>query len=465
MMIPHETVNDDSVTLIAWLSTDGEAVTEGQAIASVETSKAIMDVHAPSVGFLQTLYDPGDEVPVGGMLGRIYQDASRPPDRAKDRDTEAGTSGSSPAPSENTINRSKERLLGVGEGLSKLVVDSNVEMEASELASSSVAYSGTKRFSKKALELLDRYRVSPVLFDGALIRSEDVLQRISQDPTKPSRAESTESPIISANQVPIRRVKLSKRKQAEVTNLAWGQQNTLPSTVIVQVATHGLKAAARRHEKLVGNTSSVLVYEVARLLRKYPELNAFSSDGAVCFYEEVNVGFAIDAGRGLKVPVIRNADSKSVIEISEEMQDLFVSYLNDQISANSLAGGTFTITDLSGQNVLTFHPLLNMRQSAILGIGTEYPQGPVERFFNLILSFDHQISEGRQAAEFLEELSERLRSFEAALGHPHDDSDDGSCTRCLTTLAELQNRNHYLVLTVGPDRLTRPVCTVCLQGM
>ena len=136
----------------------------------------------------------------------------------------------------------------------------------------------------------------------------------------------------------MRRVKLSKRKQAEVNNLSWGRHNTLPSAVSVQVSTRGLKAAASRHEKLAGNTAAIVLYEVGRLLRKYPEFNAFSSDGAVYFYEEVNVGFAIDAGRGLKVPIIRNADTKSVLEIAEEMQDLLVSYLNDQINTGSLAG-------------------------------------------------------------------------------------------------------------------------------
>ena len=233
----------------------------------------------------------------------------------------------------------------------------------------------------------------------------------------------------------------------------------------MQVPTRGLKEATNRHEKLAGNLAPIVLYEVGRLLRKYPELNAFSSDGAVQFYEEVNIGFAIDAGRGLKVPVIRHADKKSLLEIAEELQDLLVSYLNDQISPTVLAGGTFTITDLSGQNVLTFSPLLNTRQSAILGIGAEYPQGKIERFFNLVLSFDHQISEGRQAAEFLSELGERLQSYEKALRAPAEAINDRSCSRCLATFSDLQNRNHYLVLTMGPNGMSRPICTVCLQGM
>jgi len=461
-MIPHETVNDDSVTLIAWFVANGGPVTEGQAIASVETSKAVMDVHSPSAGLLQTLYSPGDEVPVGGLLGRIYHDASNPPAPVKDR--EPGLGSLLPASHETTSSPSKENQAWVPAG-QRVIAEPTVRPGAEEeLAPLPSRGGGTKRFSKKALALLDRHKISVALFHGALVRSDDVLAHVSSNPSGSGPAESSQSST-SPSQVPLRPVKLSKRKQAEVTNLAWGRHHTQPSAVTVQVATRGLKAALARHAKLAGNPAAIVLYEVARLLRKFPEFNAYASDGAVNFYDEVNVGFAIDAGRGLKVPIIRNADTKSLLEIGEEMQELLVSYLNEGMDTRSLTGGTFTITDLSGQNVLTFHPLINMRQSAILGIGAEYPRAGVERFFNLILAFDHQISEGRQAAEFLGELSKRLISYEDALGNTEDDAYHPCCSRCLTALAELRSHNHYLVLTLGRDGLTQPVCTVCLLGM
>ena len=76
-------------------------------------------------------------------------------------------------------------------------------------------------------------------------------------------------------------------------------------------------------------------------------------------------------GAGLKVPVLREADAKSITEIASEMRDLVVTYLDDALAVGSLAGGTFTVTDLSGEGVTAFHPLINQGQSAILGICAE----------------------------------------------------------------------------------------------
>jgi len=130
--------------------------------------------------------------------------------------------------------------------------------------------------------------------------------------------------------------------------------------------------------------SAVIIFETARLLKTFPLFNAYCADGSIHFYEQVNIGFAVDADRGLKVPVIRDADTKSLPEIAAEMQEAVVDYLNDSLPMKSLAGGTFTVTDLSGDGVFAFHPLINQGQSAILGIcGEFFPPGSKEGMFNL----------------------------------------------------------------------------------
>src|SRR5258708_6498224 len=127
------------------------------------------------------------------------------------------------------------------------------------------------------------------------------------------------------------------------------------------------------------------------------------------------MGFAIDAGRGLMVPVIRDADKKSVAEIAGNMRELLVQYLSDEISVKSLLGGTFTLTDLSSEGVYSFQPLINRGQSAILAVCSEFPPAAdQEGVFNLVLVFDHQLSEGREAARFLNELRHRLEGYGSA---------------------------------------------------
>src|SRR5207247_2570732 len=104
----------------------------------------------------------------------------------------------------------------------------------------------------------------------------------------------------------------------------------------------------------------------------------------------------------------------------------------------SLAGGTFTITDLSGEEVFHFLPLINQGQSAILGVGAEVflPPGR-DGMFTLTLAFDHSLSEGRQAARFLKELSNRLQHYEATLGRlpsAESASEEPCCCECLRPL-------------------------------
>ena len=156
------------------------------------------------------------------------------------------------------------------------------------------------------------------------------------------------------------------------------------------------------------------MFEAARLLRKHPVFNAFYEDGAVNYYDEVNVGFAVDAGEGLKVPVIRDADKKDLGAIAREIQDLLLAYTSGEITLEAASGGTFTVTDLSGEGVFSFQPLINHRQSAILGVGAEsLAPGSSSGSYQLILAFDHRLTEGRAAARFLKDLRDKLSAYEA----------------------------------------------------
>jgi pyruvate/2-oxoglutarate dehydrogenase complex dihydrolipoamide acyltransferase (E2) component len=242
--------------------------------------------------------------------------------------------------------------------------------------------------------------------------------------------------------------------------------------VTIAVPTRGLRAAAAQYVHAPGSITAIMLFEVGRLLRHYPLFNAFYAHGAAHLYEAVNVGFALDAGHGLKVPVIRQADTKSLPEIASEMQAMLRRYLDHTLRVEDLAAGTFTITDLSNEGVLTFHPLINQGQAAILGIGSEYSSGigPAEGFFTLILAFDHQLTEGRQAAQFLQELARRLQAYEAVMQAQSSESREPHCARCLTSLSRLrrldqeQRGAHFLVQTIQPDGSRAYCCSLCMQG-
>jgi pyruvate/2-oxoglutarate dehydrogenase complex dihydrolipoamide acyltransferase (E2) component len=216
------------------------------------------------------------------------------------------------------------------------------------------------------------------------------------------------------------------------------------------------------HPELQGGPLPLIVHEAARLLRKYPIFNAFYEGGNAHYHESVNIGVAIDAGRGLKVPVLTNADQRTFAEIRMEVENFVLAYLDDTLPVQCFAGGTFTVTDLSGEDVFSFAPLINQGQCAILGVGSEYfSPGSAEGVFNLILAFDHRLTEGRAAAEFLKDLRDRLASYERSLRSPEEEP---GCSRCLRTASDLRELSVPVLLGMGPAGRPEPICANCILG-
>ena len=246
------------------------------------------------------------------------------------------------------------------------------------------------RFSDQASVLLMRHGLTKEQFAGkGLVTAEDVLKLLNghkaPEPQRPS----------TTSHVPVRIEELPRRKRIEAKYLMAGQ-NAVGSLVSVICPTRGLKAAAQTHPELRGGPLPLILHETARLLRKYPVLNAFYDQGNVHYYESVNIGIAMDADHGLKVPVLANADRKTIAETRMELENFVLSYLDDNLPVQALADGTFTVTDLSGEDVHSFVPLINQGQAAILGVGAEYfLPGLSDGVFNLMLAFDHRLTRTR----------------------------------------------------------------------
>jgi pyruvate/2-oxoglutarate dehydrogenase complex dihydrolipoamide acyltransferase (E2) component len=149
------------------------------------------------------------------------------------------------------------------------------------------------------------------------------------------------------------------------------------------------------------------IHDVARLLGDFPELNAFYANGQAWRHRTIAVGFAINAGRSLRVPIVRRAAELSEIEIARSVRDLSLKYMRNELTVADMSGGTFTITNLAEHGVVHFVPVLNDRQSAILGICAERPGSG---YRELIMTFDHRLTDGMRVATFLGALRARLEA-------------------------------------------------------
>jgi len=258
---------------------------------------------------------------------------------------------------------------------------------------------------------------------------------------------------------------VTKAKALEIQYLAAGQAGNLNSSLTVQFDSQRIRDALLAYPALGGQVLSLMLYELSRLLVKYPALTAFYEHGNIYYYDAVHLALAMDLGKGLKAPVIKHINELEPIQIYERVQDLASRYMSNGLAPEELAGGTFTVSDLSSENILHFQPLINQRQSAILGVGGDRH---LEGFpMTLTLVFDHRILAGRAAGMFLNELKSRLLSYD--MGNLPETNkyrllNTVVCGRCAISLSELYRdyqRDAVMYLHMNNDGEQDYICYQC----
>jgi pyruvate dehydrogenase E2 component (dihydrolipoamide acetyltransferase) len=315
---------------------------------------------------------------------------------------------------------------------------------------------------------------------GSMVRRDDVLRRagklppaaIAAPPATAAPAAPAKAPEPVEN-APVAGVAvawsdLPRRKVFEARVLGQGQARTVQSQVTSAVRAPRLRARLERLGLTSVGLSALVIFEAARLLRKYPEFNAVHDRGRIGVYSDVNIGWAIDSGTdggglGVMVPVIPRADQKTPQEIVEIMQRHIDGYVEGKLATSDFLGGTFTVSDLSGDRISHFHPLISQGQAAILGVGGELDGAGNETLY-LTLAFDHQLAEGRKAAQFVRELAGRLEAHAALESAPVQDAPDGEpyCALCQRDAAALRMIRGMLVKSEIPAGF---VCSVCLAEL
>jgi pyruvate/2-oxoglutarate dehydrogenase complex dihydrolipoamide acyltransferase (E2) component len=465
--IPQETVNDESVRILAWKVASGSKVEKDQQLCEIETSKAVMDIEAPEAGTVVYAAKAGDEVPVGSTLCQIVPEGMAVPSMA-DSATEiaqgdpVGQASAVEAPV--VLTSAPAAKAGV---LADVAVDPT--LDESDLPAA--------RLTPLAAKLAAEFGFAKESFArGTLVRRDDVLRRAGKLPAeapaaKPAALVSPSAPAKAAEPVenaPVAGVAvvwsdLPRRKTFEAKILSQGQARTIQSQVTSSVRATRLRSRLERLGLTSVGLGALVIFEAARLLRKYPEFNAVHDRGRMGVYSDVNVGWAVDGGQGLMVPVVPQADQKTPQEIVEIMQRHIDGYVEGKLGTADFLGGTFTVSDLSGDGIGHFHPLISQGQAAILGVGGEL-DGQGNETLYLTLAFDHQLAEGRKAAQFVRELAGRLEAHAALEPAPVQAAPEGEiyCAYCQRDVAAIKAIRAMLVKSEIPAGY---VCSVCLAGL
>jgi 2-oxoglutarate dehydrogenase E2 component (dihydrolipoamide succinyltransferase) len=384
-------------TLVAWRKQPGDAVTRDENLVDLETDKVVLEVPAPASGVLREIkVDNGATVTGGQVLAVIEEGAvSAAPTRVAE-------SGQRP-----------------GEGAG---------------SSSGPAEAGdAKKLAPSVRRLVEEHKLQPASIPGSgrdgRITKGDVLTHLADKgkaapAPRAAAAEAAGRAIegLAAGERAERRVPMTRLRARIAERLVQAQSTAAMLTTFNEVdlkAVNELRARYKdRFEKEHGarlGFMSFFVKAVVEALKRFPVVNASVDGNDVIYHEYYDIGVAVSTERGLLVPVLRNAESMSFGEIEKAVVAYATRAREGTIALEEITGGTFTITNGGVFGSLLSTPILNLPQSAILGMHKiqERPvvidgQVVVRPMMYLALSYDHRIIDGKDSVQFLVAVKEAL---------------------------------------------------------
>lgn len=381
----------ESAKIIRWLVQEGDPIQQYQIIMEVETDKVAAEIEAPAAGVLKGVRKgaiDGANVPVGETIAFIAQ-----ADEVVPVLPPLGSAGSA-SPIEPPL---------------PTPPSTSASAEPGAIKATPVARRVAKELG------VDLSLVKGTGPDGR-IKDEDV--RAFAEAAKTRSAVPVPAPatagewldLTAAQRITGQRMTESVQSapqfaltlQADMTNALWLREALMD------------RILADTGERL--SVTAILVKVVAEALKQHPRANASFEDGKIKLHQQINIGVASGSEAGLVVPVIKAADQKSLAQVVREIKAFQDKTQQMRFSANDLADGTFTISNLGMYGVEQFNAILNPPQSAILAVGKviKTPIGlpddtiVVRPLMSLTLTVDHRVLDGVQGAQFLAEVKARL---------------------------------------------------------
>ena len=375
-------------TVANWLKKEGETVNQDEVIAEIETDKVVLEVLAQSDGVISKIIkSEGDIVSSSEVIGEFSE-----------------SSNSSLAQSntkEKTVKNNKKVDKGVtkkiGPAAKKIISEENLVIK--EIESSG---------------------------KGDRITKADVINHLDKD-QKDSK-EGYEKSLISSDRLE-KRVPMSRLRSTIAKRLVSVKQETAMLTTFNEVDMLPIKELRskygaefeKEHEVKLGFMGFFVIAAV-QALKKFPEVNASIDGDDIVYHGFQDIGVAVSTERGLVVPIIKDADTKSLPEIEKSILSYSEKARTGKLSIEEMQGGTFTISNGGIFGSLLSTPILNAPQTAILGMHAiqDRPvaingEVVIRPMMYLAMSYDHRLLDGKEAVTFLVSIKEQLESPERLL--------------------------------------------------
>ena len=429
----------ESCIIVEWMIAEGDTVAVDQTLASIETDKSTMEVPSTAAGtVLKLLWEEGDEVPVKDPLiivGEPGEDISGLVPGADAAPTEAAPAEQASAPEQAAAPAfATERATGAvspraralaasrgvdasaiseGSGPHGRVIERDV---AAAIAAGPVLTSAARAAGVSATEgtgIGGRVSVA----DAGRTPEAAPAAAVAAPAGADYPGASTSAPLKGVRKV------VAKRMMESLTSTAQLTLNTTANAAGILA----LRKKVKNADEALGlnkiTLNDLVCFAVSRTLPKYPMFNAHLEDGVLTQFEQVHLGFACDTPRGLLVPVIRSAQALGLKAFSDEAKRLAGGAIDGTIAPDFLSGGTFTVSNIGSFGIETFTPVINLPQTAILGVGAITPRPTVaadgtigvEQRLNLSLTIDHQVIDGADGARFLRDLVAAIENIDVTV--------------------------------------------------
>jgi 2-oxoglutarate dehydrogenase E2 component (dihydrolipoamide succinyltransferase) len=394
-----ESINE--VTLNKWLKKEGDWVDRDEVIAELESEKATFEINAEKAGILHINAKENDTLKIGDIAGSIDDQAEKPAIEGK-VSGKAKKDSISAEPSTIQKQTSAKKKEEAAETIVE-TVSPNQDIKATPVAAAILA-------DKK----VDVKKVVPSGSNGRITKH-DVLDAIS-NPGRAlgkglfSREEKTEK-MSNLRRTISRRLVEAKNSTAMLTTF-----NEVDMSAIINLRTKFKEVFKKQHEVNLG-FMSFFTKACCFALQEWPAVNARIDGDNIIYYDYCDISIAVSSPKGLVVPVIRNAESLSMAQIEKEVVQLATKAKESKLTIEEMTGGTFTITNGGIFGSLMSTPIINIPQSAILGMHNiverpvaEKGQVVIKPMMYLAVSYDHRIVDGRESVSFLIRVKEMLEN-------------------------------------------------------
>jgi 2-oxoglutarate dehydrogenase E2 component (dihydrolipoamide succinyltransferase) len=414
--VPEAGESITQVELAKWLVEDGAYIDKDQEIAEIDSDKATLTINADDSGVLKIIIEEGSTIEPGKIIGQIDTSAEKPskPDTPEKQQVEK---------------ESKEDTKGTGK---EPVKDKPSDDEPDNKQDKKEDISSGQDFtlSPQAKKVLEEHDISidDILKnpDNKRITKKDVLIALSSKSGK-GIAQTGDSPegIESESWGGTRNVqtiKMTTLRKKIAERLVAVKNQTAMLTTFNEVDMSSILALREKYKEkfqekygIKPGLMSFFAKAVTLSIPFFPQVNGQIDDGNIILPDYTDLGIAVSTPKGLMVPNIRNAESKSLLELEQEILQLAKKARDNKITIEELTGGTFSITNGGVFGSMLSTPIINPPQSAILGMHNivERPvaiNGKVEirPVMYVALSYDHRIVDGRESVGFLVKVKEFL---------------------------------------------------------